>query len=403
MTPAPGLERLPRDRARAATLAAALVLAGGGPALAQEPPDSAAERPLVRGGIYDKPYLASIAGRAALGGYAEAHALWVREDGVTEDAGFVAKRFNLFTATRVSDLVRLGAELEFEEGGEEIKVEFAAIDVLLHPRIAFRAGMILSPLGRFNLAHDSPLNPFTDRPLVSTELLGVALSEPGFGLFGAMPLASEGRLTYEVYGVNGFDEGVLEDGEEGTRLTHGRGNFEDNNASPAFVGRLAYSPVLALEVGVSAHYGAFNVFQEDGLTIDRRRNVAVWVVDGEAELAGFLVSGEAAAVRVDMPAGLTGIFADRQRGAFLDVLRTFGRGWVGGAPASYFSAGARLDAVDFDAERDGDSLHRITFGLNFHPTAETVLKLDLLRGRSRDRFDNIGDHAGLQFSVATYF
>ena len=75
--------------------------------------------------------------------------------------------------------MRMAAELEFEEAGEEIKLEYAAIDVRIHPALTIRGGMLLSPLGRFNLSHDSPLNEFTDRPLVSTELLGVALSEPG--------------------------------------------------------------------------------------------------------------------------------------------------------------------------------------------------------------------------------
>ena len=57
--------------------------------------------------------------------------------------------------------------------------------------------MILSPLGKFNLAHDSPLNEFTDRPLVSTDLLGVALSEPGFGALGQFGFARTGRHARE--------------------------------------------------------------------------------------------------------------------------------------------------------------------------------------------------------------
>jgi hypothetical protein len=151
------------------------------PAAAQQP-DTASDttrRPFVKGGVYDKPYQTRLFGRTALGGYAEAHARWQEQEGLKDDAGFEAKRFNLFTHTRVSDFVRIGAELEIEEGGEEIKLEFAAIDVLFHTALALRGGMILSPLGKFNLAHDSPMNEFTDRPLVSTEIIGVALSEPG--------------------------------------------------------------------------------------------------------------------------------------------------------------------------------------------------------------------------------
>ncbi|HVE77399.1 MAG TPA: hypothetical protein VNA89_00940, partial [Gemmatimonadaceae bacterium] len=142
------------------------------------------ERPFVRGGVDDKPYLTRLAGRTAIGGYAEAHARYERVDGLQDEAGFQAKRFNLFANARVSDFVRFGVEVEFEDGAEEILLEYAAIDVRIHPSLTLRGGMILSPLGKFNLSHDSPLNEFTDRPLVSTELLGVALSEPGFGAFG---------------------------------------------------------------------------------------------------------------------------------------------------------------------------------------------------------------------------
>src|SRR5690606_29646046 len=127
------------------------------------------ERPFVRGGVYDKPFLTHLGGRTAIGGYAEAHARWEQVEGLRDEAGFEAKRFNIFTNTQVSDFVRIGAELEFEEGAREIKLEYAAIDLRIHPSLTLRGGMLLSPLGRFNLSHDSPLNAFTDRPLVSTE------------------------------------------------------------------------------------------------------------------------------------------------------------------------------------------------------------------------------------------
>lgn len=361
------------------------------------------QRPFVEGGIYDKPYLGGLLGRTAVGGYAEAHARWERADGVTEEAGFVAKRFNLFTATQVSDFVRIGAELEFEDGAEEIKLEFAAIDVAIHPALALRGGMILTPLGRFNLSHDSPLNEFTDRPLVSTELLGVALSEPGLGVLGQFGLGGVGRFTYELYGVNGFHEGLIDAAEDGTRLAAGRSNFEDNNASPAFAGRVAFSPRVGWELGMSAHHGAYNVFERDGSRVDRRRDVSIVVVDAEAAPFGVEVTGEAAWVSVDLPGEIAGINASAQRGVYIQAVRVLGRGVVSTMPASYFSLKARADAVDFDADIRGDDVAQLTVGVNFRPTPDTALKLDFVRGLARDRFDLRSDFAGLLFSIATYF
>jgi hypothetical protein len=360
-------------------------------------------RPFVRGGIYDKPFQTRLFGRTAVGGYAEAHARYQRVEGLKEEAGFEAKRFNLFTSTRVSDFVRLAAELEFEDGGQEIKLEFAAIDVLIHPALALRGGMVLSPLGKFNLSHDSPLNEFTDRPLVSTEILGVALSEPGFGVFGQVGVGRGGRLTYEVYGTNGFHDGLITDSEEGTRIPLGRGNFEDNNGSPAVVGRVAWSPALDYELGISAHHGPYNIFNEEGTQIDERRDLSIFVVDFEASVFGVRLSGEGALATIDVPASLSGIYAARQHGVYVEGVREFGRGWVRTMPSSSFALKTRFDYVDFDSQLAGQTAGQVTVGLNFRPTQDTALKLDYVRGRGRDRFNNLAEHAFLLASVATYF
>jgi hypothetical protein len=387
-------------------LAAAAVVLGAGPAVAQQRDTIRADStriPFVRGGVYDKPFQAQLFGRTAIGGYAEVHARYVRADGLRDEMGFEAKRFNLFTSTRVSDFVRIASEIEFEDGAREIKLEYAAIDFRIHPSVTLRGGMLLSPLGKFNLSHDSPLNEFTDRPLVSTELLGVALSEPGFGVLGQFGVARTGRLTYELYATNGFHDGLISEAEEGTRIAHGRGNLEDNNATPALVGRVAFSPVLGHELGVSLHHGAYNVFNLEGTPVDRRRNLSIYVVDVESEMLGIQINGEAALARIDVPASLQGIYASEQRGVYIEGIREFGRGWIKTMPASAFAAKARLDLVDFDTAESGDSAGHITIGLNFRPTRDSVLKLDFVRGRGRDRFNNLAQHASLLASLATYF
>jgi hypothetical protein len=359
-------------------------------------------RPFVRGGVYDKPFQTRLLGRTAIGGYAEAHARWEEVQGLKDEAGFEAKRFNLFTHTRVSDFVRIGAELEFEDGGTEIKLEYAAIDLMLHPAFALRGGMILSPLGKFNLAHDSPLNEFTDRPLVSTELTGVALSEPGFGALGQFPIRGA-RVTYELYGTNGFHSGLIDDSEQGTRIPLGRGNFEDNNGSPAVVGRLAWSPGVDHEIGVSAHHGAYNVFNVEGTRVDDRRDLTIAVVDFETRVFGTVLSGEAARATIDIPPGLRGIYAAKQRGWYVEAVREVARGLVRTMPASAFALKARWDYVKFDAEIPGESAGQVTVGVNFRPTRDSALKFDYVRGRGRDRFNNLAQHAFILASIATYF
>ena len=394
-----------RTAVLASILWAATMFADASPALAQRDTTvkDSLDRPFVRGGVYDKPYLARLGGRTTIGGYAEAHARWERVDGKRDEAGFEAKRFNLFTNARVSDFVRIGAELEFEDGGREIKLEYAAIDLRIHPSLTLRGGMLLAPLGRFNLSHDSPLNEFTDRPLVSTELLGVALSEPGFGAFGQVGFARTGRFTYEVYATNGFHDGLITDSEEGTRVPLGRGNLEDNNGSPAIVGRFAVSPMPSVELGISAHHGAYNVYTSEGTKVDERRDLTIAALDADARLAGVQLSGEAALASIDIPPGLDGVYAGRQHGFYAEAVRAFGRGWMRTMPSSSFAAKVRVDYVDFDADRVGQTTGQVSLGFNFRPTQDSVVKLDYVRGRGRDEFNNRSDHAFLLFSLATYF
>jgi len=366
--------------------------------------DSAAAAPAHRGvpgGYDDKPYLAGVFGRILVGGYVEAQGVYERADGVTEEFGFVVERWNIFTSTQVSPAVTVWAELEFEEGGEEVRLELAQVDIRLRESIQVRAGMLLLPIGRFNLAHDGPRHEFTARPIEATDLLGATLSQPGLGLFGRFE-GARGVLTYEAYGVNGYMDGLLLDSPDGTRLPAGRTNVEDQNASPALVGRVAFAP-RGFELGLSGYHGAYNVYRLDGMTVDDRRDVSIGVLDVQARVAGVVLLGEGSLVDVEIPSALVGINASRQSGFYLDVSRRFARGLIGGLAASSLTAAVRLEAVDFDRDIAGDSVQRLSAALNLRTSDETVIKLGYARGRSRDRFNNAAEDATLSLGLATYF
>ena len=106
---------------------------------------------------------------------------------------------------------------------------------------------------------------------------------------------------------------------------------------------------------------------------------------------------------IDVPPGLEGIYASSQHGLYVQAVRELGRGWIATMPSSFFEVGARYETADFDDDLHGDSTRRLTLGASFRPTSDSVLKLNYYRGRSRDRFNNAADEAGLLFSIATYF
>lgn len=372
------------------------------PALGAESSDSAQARPFIRGGAFDKPYLHSLQGRARFGGYVESFFRFERASGITEEVTFELERINLFAFAPVGDRVRMASELEFEEGGEEVKIELAIVDLELAPHLILRGGMLLSPLGRFNQAHDGPANELNDRPLVSTEIIGTTLSEPGMGFLGTIPLGRSARMTYETYLVNGFHDGII-NASAGTRIPLGRGNFEDNNNHPSFVGRLAFSPVTEFELGGSLHTGPYNEYRVDGLNVDSRRDLTLAVLDGTVAWKRLSAEGEFAWAAIDVPPGTGGVFASRQQGYYFQAAYRIASGLFPAWSSSTLSAATRFEFVDFDSDVEGSSIRRLTLGLRFLPVSETALKLNYRYIWNRDSFNTASSEAGLVFGIATYF
>jgi hypothetical protein len=391
------------SRRWAAGLCAALTVGLATTAGAQ-PADSTTSpaRPFVPGGYNDKPYLEGVFGRIRLGGYVEGNGAWEREDGVTSELGFELTRWNLLASTDFGRRVQVFSEVEIEEAGAEITLELAQIDLLLTSTFNLRGGMLLLPLGKFNLAHDAPRNELPTRPAEAEQLLGVALSQPGIGGFGRAERGAS-RFTWELYGVNGYHAGLLTQSSDGTRLPEGRHNPEDGNASPAVVGRVEWGHGPHAALGVSGYHGAYNVYRLEGVSVDTRRDVAVAALDAEWPIGPLTLSGEAAHVRVDIPPALAGIFASRQGGLYVQAVAPVARFDVPSLDGLLLTAALRVDAVDFDRDLPGDSMRSWTVGLNLRPVPETAFKLAYARGETRDRFDNLSHFAQIQLALATYF
>jgi hypothetical protein len=360
------------------------------------------ELPFVQGGIYDKPFITRLGGRTSIGGYGDFQFRTERENGVTEEVTFRLPRFNLFTYSVVSDRVRLSSEIEFEHGGEEIKIEYGIIDFEIREELNLRAGIILSPLGKFNLAHDSPQNELTDRPLVVTEIIPSTLSEPGMGFWGAFYPSPNARITYELYAVNGFNEGIINGAA--TRIREGRGDLEeDNNNVPALVGRIALSPLRGMELAGSFHMGQYNVSTEEGVQVADREYLKIFGVDWEYRRGPFSFLGEYAHAGIGIPSSLTGFLAGSQQGLYAQAGWRFLDGLTAALPHSSLSGVVRMDAVDFDTAIKGDALQRVTFGLNFRPAPDTVFKLDYQINGTFDGVNNKTPGRAFLFSMATYF
>ncbi|MEN8376712.1 MAG: hypothetical protein ABFS34_14895 [Gemmatimonadota bacterium] len=350
-------------------------------------------------GIYGRPFVWQ-GGGAAVGGYVDLELEAALE---TDELTFDQHRLIPFIFAEITDRIHFGTELEFEHGADEIKVEFAALDVSFADWINLRGGILLSPLGKFNLVHDSPVNDLTERPLVNRQIIPTTLSEAGVGFFGTIYPSESAVVTYEAYVVNGFDADLLAgDGE--ARLRSGRGSVEtDNNAEKSVVGRIGYSPVLGVEVGASAHHGVYAPDDADeqaalGLAGDETLTIAA--ADAIFTRGPVELLGEAAWATLDAPAGT----ADAQFGYYAQANLHFGQGAIGMFPSSVFTAVGRWGEIDLDSDLDDARQRRLTLGLNWRPVEETAFKVDLLTDWFQDAAGEFGDaEQKIFFSLASYF
>lgn len=403
---------------RAHTLAV-LALAFAPAAAAQEPDTTRQRRiraqmdsALVQGAVYNRPFI-SASSRTAIGGYVEANTNYFREDGISEGFSMEIRRFNIFLFSSLGSRIRFLSELEFQHGTEEIDLEMAVVDFVVNPSFVLRGGVILPPVGAFNVNHDSPRWDFVNRPLVSTEIIPATLAEIGFGAHGRL-FPPGFVVTYDGYLSNGLDDGVILNAAGRTRLASGKGAglvSADNNGRPALSGRLGFQRRNLGEVGLSYYGGTYNTYRVDGLDVDARRGVSLAAMDFNSEIRSVSLRGELALAWIDVPDDLQEVFGERQWGFHLDAVVPLFRPRIRGLADPVVNATARVERVDFNRGRFastgdsiGDEIDAFTLGLSFRPLAGTVFKADFRHESIRDLVGNPpAKRAGFQFGLATYF
>lgn len=361
--------------------------------------------------IYARPFVSSP--KAIVGGYMDIE-YWNRKN--QGNSYFDQHRLVPFIYGDVSDRVKFAAEIEFEHGTNDIKVEFASIDYLIQEPINLRAGILLLPLGKFNLLHDAPLRDLTERPLVAQRIIPSTLHQPGIGAYGTFYPTTLSKLDYEVYFISGFTNAFKGDPnnsnitiQNGIRSARSDDTSFDNNNGKAVVGRLAFSPFLGVEIGGSGFFGSYD---------DRsKRPLAIWALDWTFQRGPFELIGESAWAYIrDNHLGTDGTpngQPRRMQGYYVQLNYHFLPEWLSNmAPTffkqevSTFTAVVRWEQMNTaqDLNTKLGEWDRLTLGLNFRPTEDTVFKTDFQYtpvGRKGDT-ERIHDTAFVA-SWATYF
>jgi len=396
--------------------------------------------------VYAKPFVSFP--KAIVGGYMDlqyrTHRNAVLETGYPDRGttnGYDQQRFVPFIYADITEHLKFASELEIEHGvrgntgQNEISLEFAHVDYLVNELLNVRAGIVLIPLGKFNLLHDSPLNDLTDRPIVSRLVIPSTISETGAGLYGTFYPGRTGKVDYEVYyttGPCGYNSNgsprVTEDG--GTKNSRQRkcasdDGFDINNGK-AVSGRLAYSPMLGVEVGGSGYFGNQSATSYNPLSIyavDWTLQKGPFELIGEAAWAyargnrlaipgsgfptgSFLTGGSPLNPIAPHPQRLWGFYAQANyhfMPSFLTKLspKRFGEG-------STFTAVFRYDRVNLNMDNKGENAgewEQLSFGLNYRPIEDAVIKMSyqyLPKAFNPVTSQRIHDSAFVM-SVATYF
>jgi hypothetical protein len=303
--------------------------------------------------IYNRPLQYGNQARLAVGGYVEANTFYSSEDGLSEGLSFQARRLTMFMSGTISNRIKFFSEIEFEEGGHEINIEFASMDVAFHPAFNFRGGIVMNPIGAFNQNHDGPKWEFVERPDMGVNMLPATWSNPGMGIYGKLH-SGDWILGYEAYLTNGFNNSIINNEDNRTSLATAKDDperFEENfNGKPLLTGKVAIKNRNLGEIGFSYMGGVYNKYTDDGVMLDDERRVDVFAVDLRTSIKplGTLIIAEAAVVFVDVPVTFTQQYGSEQRGAFIDVVQPIRKGKVLDWDNSVVNIAARLDYVDWN-------------------------------------------------------
>lgn len=366
--------------------------------------------------VYNRPFIAVGKLPVSLGGYMEANWQHLGTDGVSEGHQFQARRLSLFIASSVSKRIKFLSEIEFEEGGKEIGVEFAAMDIEFDPLLNLRAGIIMNPIGAFNQNHDGPKWEFTDRPIAMTQMLPATWSNAGFGIYGKK-YADEWMFGYEMYLSGGFDNSIIANTENKTFLPASKDNtdrFEESaSGEPLFTGKIALRNNKVGEFGLSYMGGVYNKYQDDGNQLDKKRRLNVFAVDFNTTInhTKTFITGEWAWVHVNVPDTYSQQFGSQQKGGFTDIVQPVIKKKIFGWKDAVVNLACRFEYVDWNVgtfkETGGnisDELWSIMPAISFRPTQQTVLRLNYRYLQQKDFLGNPPSKtAGFIFGISTYF
>jgi hypothetical protein len=388
--------------------------------------------------------------------------------------GFDIRRLVLTADVSPSERLRLYTELEFErfakleiertaipenrggqspiagtrfiqevegQDGSELKLEQFWAQYNLTKNVGIRGGIILPPVGRFNILHDDDYWDIPRRTLIDRDApalpVKTAWSEAGLGLIGSSPIG-KGFINYQFYVVNGVTLDYAIEQTVAVRDDKAKIEFEPeiffdsgavNGSRPvnALTWRVGLSPRVGNEIAFSGYHGKYTpkFLQTSAyintLGVDGKLTVGSFEAEGEfiytrfgklrqvlSDLARNLVNSEGEdelnETETEVAVGLKGPFTDRRHGFWVDLKYRarpgwLKRSWLGESfsdpqliPILRYERvwykdlvrefGFRNSVVD-EFELESLSQDRVTLGLTYRPISSVPISIAYQRNQRR--------------------
>jgi hypothetical protein len=326
--------------------------------------------------------------RLPVAGYMEAHF----NKNIGEPGRGDFHRFVLLFGHSFSERIKFWSELEVEhalvEGGEErgeVALEQAYLDFLVKPWLNFRGGMLLTPIGIINERHEPPSFNGVERPFVETLIIPSTWREMGAGLTGDLGKGFRYR-TYMISALDptGFsaDEGIANGRSDG---------FNAPFRNPATVGRLEFSGIRRLTLGLSGYTG---VSSSPVVKVTPRVNI--FSFDGRYSLGRFDLRGLFASAWITKTRELN-LALERLNGFNPNIARQL-LGYYVEPGLHVFPQRLRSDLILFTRYEKYNTQYRmaagfqplpqfnrssVIAGLTFKPNADVAIKFDYVFNRNQ--------------------
>ncbi|THJ24539.1 MAG: hypothetical protein CAF45_005035 [Nitrospira sp. CG24E] len=300
-------------------------------------------------------------------------------------------RFELLISGNIHDRIRIYNEIDLGIPGRSASAEQAYVDLLLTQAFNVRAGVLLTPFGKFNLDHFDPRRDLSRPPSVARLVTPSTWSDLGVGAFGFLPVSDNIKATYDIQVINGLTDaftaavqgtagsstgGIV---SPGIGLRDARTDLKpDNNGDKAVVGRGTFKFYDQYEVGFSGYRGEYKAGSRDpivGMAFDaefRPRNVSIledFVL--RSEFARFVVHGSTA------PSSLWGHYTQLTYRFWPTFLNSTVLGRHFNNPTFTLVGLYGYSKINTTASATGSLIsEQYIIGLNYRPVEDYVVKVE---------------------------